>query len=169
MAISHAGVLPAPTTHTCRSRLLGWIAGGVLAAAVVAVTAVATWPTSETDKARADGKAYGTAVVALADARSGDEVRAALADVHNALADTREHAGDALAAQVADQTDALDRVLDGFVGASTTDDGFTEDVYRAQLDVATNDLATQADDFRTTGSDVRQAFWDGYADATEGE
>lgn len=30
------------------------------------------------------------------------------------------------------------------------------------LDVALDDLASNADDFRSTGPEVQQAFWDGY-------
>ena len=58
--------------------------------------------------------------------------------------------------------DALDRAADGFVGTLTADDEFEQDLYEAELDVAVDDLTSQAEDFRTTGPEVQQAFWDGF-------
>jgi gas vesicle protein len=168
MAISHAGALPATTPRTRKARLY-WLAGGAIAVAVLVAVAIALWPQSETDKARADGKAYGAAVAELSAAQSGEEVRHALEDVHTALVDTREHAGDAVAEQAAAQEDALSRAVDGFVGGATTDDEFSREVYDAQLEVALDDVAQQAHDFRTTGPEVQQAFWQGYDQGVRGE
>jgi len=50
----------------------------------------------------------------------------------------------------------------GFVGSHTTDDAFEYDLYQAELDIALDDLASNADDFQSTGPEVQQAFWDGY-------
>jgi hypothetical protein len=143
---------------------LGWIAGGVLAAGVVAVLAIALWPASEADKARDDGEQLGQAVTQLYYADSSAEVDAALAEVHQAAVDTREHAGDAVATQVADQEDALARAADGFIGSVSADDEFEADLYQAELDVALDDLERQASDFQNQGPEVRQAFWEGYED-----
>jgi hypothetical protein len=167
MAISHAGLLPARTSPRTK-RLLRWILGGTLAVALLTAVTIAVWPASETDKARADGEHYGAAVADLYDATSLEEADAALSDLHTAAVDTREHAGDALSDQVARQSDALDRAVDGYAGMRTTGDEFTADVYQAQLDVAVDDLAAQADDFRATGTDVQRAFWDGYRDGRNG-
>jgi hypothetical protein len=146
-----------------------WVAGGLLAvAALTAVVVVLVWP-SEADKARADGERYGEAVAQLAAADTPAEVDAALVDVRDAAADTRDHAGDAAAGQVADQQDALDRAVDGFVGSATSDDGFEADLYEAEFDTAVDDLTTQADDFRTQGSEVQQAFWEGYQDGVNAD
>jgi hypothetical protein len=144
------------------SALVRWITGGVLVAAVLTAVTIAVWPASETDKARADGEAYGAAVASLYNADTAEEVDAALSDMHTAAADTRDHAGDAVGNQVSDQADALDRAVDGFVGTHTSDDSFSVDVYQAELDTAVDDLASQADEFRTQGPEVQQAFWDGY-------
>ena len=147
-----------------RSAMSRWVAGGLLAvSALTAVVIALVWP-SEADKARADGERYGEAVAQLAAADTPAEVDAALVDVRDAAADTREHAGDAVAGQVADQQDALDRAVDGFVGERTSDDTFEADLHGAELDTAVDDLASQADDFRNQGSEVEQAFWDGYQD-----
>jgi hypothetical protein len=81
-----------------------------------------------------------------------------------AIADTRDHAGDAVANQVDDQADALSRAADGFVGVHTSDDAFSVDLYQAELNTAVDDLGDNAEDFRTTGPEVQQAFWDGYQD-----
>jgi len=89
-----------------------WIAGGVAAAAVLAVLAIALWPDSQADKARADGKQLGEAVAALSTATTSAEVDSALSDIDVALTETRDHAGD----RVADQADAVDRTTDGFAG-----------------------------------------------------
>jgi hypothetical protein len=119
------------------------------------------WPASEADKAREDGKQVGEAVSALYDATSAEEVDAALTDLHDAVADSREHAGDRVSSQVDDQADALARAADGFVGSHTTDDAFEADLYQAELDYAVDDLTSQASDFRAEGPEVQQAFWEG--------
>ena len=122
---------------------------------------LALWPASEADKARADGEQFGDAVVQLYYADTQAEVDAALVDVDQAVTDTREHAGDEVASQVDEQADALNRAADGFVGANTTDDAFEQDLYQAELDVALDDLESQASDFRAQGPEVHQAFWEG--------
>jgi hypothetical protein len=151
-----------------RQSLVAWLVGGVLAAAAVAAVVVALWPASEADRARNDGERFGAAVAALYTADSAEEVDAALVDMHDAAVDTREHAGDAVAEQVSDQADALERAADGFVGSRTADDSFSRDLYQAELDVAVDDLANNADDFQSTGPDVQQAFWDGYETGVAG-
>jgi hypothetical protein len=147
-----------------RRKLLGYVAGGGTLAAVLAAGTLALWPASETDKARDDGQRVGAAVAQLQSATSGEEVDAALVELRDAAADTRDHAGDAVSTQVDDQVDALDRAVDGFAGERTTDDSFEADLYHAELDTAVDDLTSQADDFRTTGPEVQQAFWEGYQD-----
>ena len=159
MAVAHP--LPCLVEPNRVSRLLSWIAGAAVVATVVTMIVVALWPASETDKARADGEAYGTAVSSLYAADTPDEVDAALSDLRTAAVDTRDHAGDAVAEQVSDQNDALSRAADGFVGSQTAESDFDRDLYQAELDVAKDDLVTQADDFRTQGPEVQQAFWDG--------
>lgn len=155
--------VPAPARRD-RRKLLGYVAGGSTLAAVLAAATIALWPASETDKARADGERVGAAVAQLHSATTADEVDAALVELRAAAADTRQHAGDAVSNQVDDQVDALDRAADGFVGERTTDDSFDSDLYHAELDTAVDDLTSQADEFRTTGPEVQQAFWDGYQD-----
>ena len=155
--------VPAPAGKD-RRKLLGYVAGTGTLAAVLAAATIALWPASETDKARDDGARVGAAVSRLQSATTADEVDAALVDLHDAASDTRDHAGDAVAGQVGDQVDALDRAVDGFVGERTADDSFEADLYHAQLDTAVDDLAGQADQFRTTGPEVQQAFWEGYQD-----
>ena len=164
MSAVHSAPAPA-TAGAGRTRALARRFGiGASLAAVAAAGAVAFWPASETDKARDDGEQLGQAVSALYSAQSPEEADAALADVRTAVSGTRDHAGDAVAGQVDDQADALDRAVDGFVGERTTGDSFEADLYHAELDTAVDDLTSQADDFRTTGPEVRQAFWDGYQD-----
>ena len=141
-----------------------WIAGASLGVAVIAALALALWPDSQTDKARADGKQLGEAVAALSTATTSAEVDAALSDIDVALTETRDHAGDRVADQAADQADALDRAADGFAGANTSDDAFEADLYQAELDGAVDDLYDNASDFRGEGPEVQQAFWDGYQD-----
>jgi len=153
---------PAPAAESTRSKVLPALIGGGSGLAVLAALAIALWPASEVDKARADGEQLGEAVFALYAADSTSEVDAALADVHTAATDAREHAGDAVADQVAAQEDALARAADGFVGMYSSDDDFEADLYQYELDVAVDDLADNAEEFRTTGPEVQQAFWDGY-------
>ena len=160
MSVAHT--TPAPVASGRRASLGRWIGGGTLAATALTVLTIAVWPASEVDKARADGEQFGQAVAQLQDAQSTAEVDAALVEVTTAASDTADHAGDAVAEQVDDQADALDRAVEGLVGQYSTDDGFEQDLYQAELDVAVDDLTSQADDFRTQGPEVQQAFWDGY-------
>jgi hypothetical protein len=155
-------------TLTRRTPLLARIAGGVVAAAVLVALAVALWPASEADKARADGEQLGQAVSDLRDAGSEAEVEAALADIHAAVGDARGHAGDEVSEQVAEQQDALARAADGFVGATTSDDAFEADLYEAELDVALDDLSSQAADFREQGPEIHKAYWEGFEEGFEG-
>ena len=154
----------APVQSTGLRSLLGRIAGGALAVAALVALTIALWPASEADKARDDGEQLGQAVSQLYYADTSAEVEDALADVHQAVIDTRDHAGDAVASQVAVQEDALERAADGFVGSVTSDNEFDADLYQAELDVALDDLERQASDFRDQGPEVRQAFWEGYED-----
>jgi hypothetical protein len=162
---------PAPATTAgvgSNRSLLAKLAGGTTVAALLAAGAIAFWPASETDKAYDDGQRFGEAVAQLQSAQSTEEVDAALTEMDAAVADTRDHAGDAVADQVADQDDALSRAADGFVGTHTSDDAFEVDLYQSELNTAVDDLESNAEHFRTTGPEVQQAFWDGYQDGLNG-
>ena len=119
------------------------------------------WPASEADKARDDGEQVGQAVNHLYYADSTDEVNDALAELEDAVADTREHGGDALYDQVSDQADDLSLAADGFAGAVTADNEFDAELYEAELDYALDQLSSQASDFQTNAPEVEQAFWEG--------
>jgi hypothetical protein len=169
MSISVPVPVPVPAAGERRATTVArWVAGGALVAAALAVLAIVLWPASEADKARADGEDFGAAVASLYDARSVDEVAGARADMQTAIDETRDDAGDAVAAQAERQRDALARAADGFTGALTAADEWSADLYEAELDTAVGDLGTQAGDFRDQGSDVEQAFWDGYRDGLTG-
>jgi hypothetical protein len=158
----------APAHTTKLASPLRWIAGGGATAAALAALAIAVWPASEADKARDDGERFGAAVAQLQAADTTAEVDAALVEVRDAASDTRDHGYDAVSSQVADQADARDRAADGYVGSITSDDAFEADLYEAELDGALDDLEDNADDFRTTGPEVQQAFWDGYETGVNG-
>jgi hypothetical protein len=151
-----------------RPSLARRIAGGSLAAATLAAVTLAVWPASEADKARADGEQLGEAVAQLQAAESTAEVDAALEEVRVAAAEAGDHAGDAVADQAADQADALDRAANGFVGYYTTDSDWDQALYEYELEVALDDLYYQAEDFRETGPEVQQAFWEGYDEGLAG-
>jgi hypothetical protein len=155
--------MPTRTTSASsnRMKIVRWITGGALLAGAIIALAIAVWPASAADKAYADGEQLGQAVGALYDAQNAEEVDAALQDINIAVADSADHAGDAVSEQVNDQADALARAADGFVGSRTADDAFSVDVYQAELNDAIDDLASQADDFQDEGPEVRQAYWDG--------
>jgi hypothetical protein len=159
---------PAAAARAGRSSLLRRLAGGGLAAALACVVAIAVWPASEADKARDDGERLGQAVAQLYDAQSTTEVDAALTELDAAATDAADHAGDNVADQVADQQDALARAADGFVGTIAADDEFEADLYQVELDIAVDDLTSQADDFRSEGPDVQQAFWEGVDEGLSG-
>jgi hypothetical protein len=144
--------------------LLAKLAAGTGVAAILAATAIAVWPASETEKAYDDGKAFGAAVAQLQSADTYEEVDDALVELNVAAQDTAEHAGSAVTDQVNDQADALSRAADGFVGSHTADDSFEADLYQSELDYAVDDLVEGAEGFRTTGPEVQQSFWDGFDD-----
>jgi uncharacterized protein YPO0396 len=152
------------TTTPARSSLLRWTAGGTGLAAILAAVAIAAWPASAADTARADGERVGEAVVQVQNAQSTEEVDAALAELDAAVNEARSHAGEELDEQITDQADALDRTVDGFVGAVSTDDEFEAELYEMQLDDAVSDLANNAEDFREQGPEVHDAFWQGVED-----
>ena len=171
MSVAHT--TPAPAADAAgegrrRSSLLRRLAGGTLAASALAAVAIAVWPASEADKAYADGERYGEAVSSLYAADTADEVDAALTEMEAAAGDAVTHGGEAVSDQVAAQEDALSRAANGFVGALTTDDAFEAELYEAELDIALTDLGNNAEDFRTTGPEVQQAFWDGYEAGLDG-
>jgi hypothetical protein len=159
MSVTQAG----PTRPRSTS-LLGRAVAGILIAVALVACAVALWPASEADKAREDGEQLGQAVGQLYDAQSSAEVDAALGEIDEAVTDAREHAGDEVSEQAAEQEDALARAVDGAVGAATTDDEFEAELYQAELDIAVDDLTSQASDFRAQGPEVRQAYWEGVED-----
>jgi hypothetical protein len=135
---------------------------------VLAACTIAVWPASETEKAYDDGKAFGAAVAQLQSADTYEEVDDALVELNLAAQDTADHAGSAVYDQVERQAGALDRAADGFAGSHTADDSFEADLYQAELDYAVDDLVNNAEDFRTTGPEVQQSFWDGFDEGLEG-
>lgn len=159
---------PAPARKTTLATWTTWVAGGLAAVAAIVVLVIAVWPASETDKARDDGERVGAAVSQLQSATTTDEVDDALAELQDAVHDTRAHGYDAVDAQVSAQADALDRAANGYVGSISSDDDFEQAVYDDELDTALSDLESNADDFRTTGPEVQQAFWDGYETGLNG-
>jgi len=162
-------VPPVSTAGVSRKTRSQWlVAGGTMIAALIAVLTIALWPASEADKARADGEQLGQAVADLYYADDSTEVDAALTDINAALVDTHDHAGDAVASQVDKQADALSRAAEGYVGSVTSTDSFESDVYQAELDVAVGDLRRNADSFQAQGSDVEQAYAEGFNDGLNG-
>ena len=137
------------------------LVAALLALTVVAAATWALWPASEADKARDDGEQVGQAVNHLYYADSTEEVDSALDELNTAVADTLDQRGDAVGEQVTDQTDALERAADGFVGSLTSDSEFDQELCEAELDYAVDDLASQADEFQTIAPEVEQAFWEG--------
>jgi hypothetical protein len=152
---------PTRAVEAPRRRLLFWAGGGAGVAAVLAAAAIALWPTSTVDQARDDGERFGEAVSALYNAQSSEEADAALSDMQSAALDTRDHVGDDVANHVSDQQDALARAADGFVGTVTAEDSWSVDLYQAELNTAVDDLADEAEQFRTTGPEAAQAFYEG--------
>ena len=159
---------PAPARKSMLATWMTWIAGGTAAVAALVVLVIALWPASETEKARDDGERVGAAVAQVQSASTTEEVDDALAELQDALHDTRAHGYDAVTTQVDDQGDALYRAADGYVGSISSDDDFEQAIYNDELDAALSDLETNAQDFQTTGPEVQQAFWDGYETGLNG-
>jgi hypothetical protein len=159
---------PAPARKSTLATWMTWIAGAAAATAAIVVLVIAVWPASETEKARDDGERVGAAVAQVQSAGTTDEVDDALAELQDALHDTRAHGYDAVTTQVDDQGDALYRAADGYVGSLSSDDDFEQAVYNDELDAALSDLENNAQDFQSTGPEVQQAFWDGYETGLNG-
>jgi hypothetical protein len=120
------------------SRITTLLGGGAVAASLAALT-LAVWPASETDKARDDGERVGAAVAQVQSAETAGDAADARIELADAVQQTRDH---------------------GY-------DDFESAVYEAELDAALDDLDSRAGDFRATGPEVQQAFWDGYATGVE--
>src|SRR5687767_3252984 len=103
MSLAHSTTIPAAPTTARRTSLLRWAGGGALGATLLSVVAIAVWPASAADQARDDGERFGEAVALLYASDSTAEVDAALTEIDAAIADTRTHAGDAVADQAAAQ------------------------------------------------------------------
>ena len=159
----------APARPARRTSLVGKILGGTLIASALVAATIAVWPASEAEKARDDGEQLGQAVSHLYYADTEADVDAALAEIDQAAIDSRDHAGDAVAGQVADQEDALARAADGFVGSLTADKQFDAELYQAELDYAVDDLTSQASEFRTEAPEVHQAYWEGFEEGFSGD
>jgi hypothetical protein len=166
-AVQSTIAAPRKSRHSS-SRIVAWVTGGILAVLVLTVAALAILPASETDKAHDDGKQVGLAVNHLYYADSTAEADAAIAELNAAVADTRDHAGDAVADQVAVQQSSLSRAADDYTGALTADDEFDQELYQADLEGTVDDLKAQANDFRDQGSDVHEAFWQGVDEGLSG-
>ena len=167
----------APTTHVPpvstagirgKTRSQWLIAGGTMIAALLCALTIALWPQSEADKAYADGERLGQATADLYYADSTSEVEAALADIDAAVADTVDHAGDAVSTQVDRQAGALYRAAEGYVGSVSSSGDFESEVYQAELEVAVDDLSRNAEDFQAQGSEVEAAYADGFEDGLNG-
>ena len=158
----------APARKTTLATWVTWIAGATAAVAAIVVLVIAVWPASETDKARDDGERVGAAVAQVQSASTTEEVDDALAELQDAVHDTRAHGYDAVSSQASDQADALDRAANGYVGSISSDDDFEQAIYDDELDAALSDLENNASDFQTTGPEVQQAFWDGYETGLNG-
>jgi hypothetical protein len=144
--------------------MLRWITGGAVLAAILTALTIALWPMSETEQARQDGENIGHAVVDLRNAETTGDVDSALDDLHASIRDARDHAGDAVYDQVEAQGDAIYHAVNGFIGATESDDGWDQELYEEELDQALEDLASQAEDFRTGTPEVAQAFGEGLQD-----
>ena len=151
---------PAPTSR--RSRLLQWVGVGTLAAVFATSLTIAVWPASEADKARDRRRADrpGRQRALRRPERRARSTRR-WPTSRSPSPTPRNHAGDRVDEQLSDTEDALSRAADGFAGAHTTD-GWDADLYQAELDVAIDDLADQAQDIREDAPEVEQAFWDGF-------
>ena len=77
-------------------------------------------------------------------------------------ADKARGDGEQFTERVSDAEDALSRAADGFVGAVTTESGWDQELYEAELDDALADLDDQFTDTRENAPEVEQAFWDGF-------
>ena len=161
MTVTNATATAPRTEVGGPSKLVGWILGAFAVAAALAALAIAVWPASEADKARADGERLGVAVTDLYYADSEAEAEDALVGIDKAIADAREHGGDAVATQVAAQGDALSRAADGFVGSITAESDWDSELYQVELEYALDDLAAQTSDFRAGAPEVNQAYWEG--------
>ena len=136
----------------------------VVAGVLAACLSLAACGESPEDEARDDGERVGQATRALYVAatpedaqKAADELRAA---VNELGADTRERVRDQVDVQSKSLTNAVDAYRRG--GTATTSGG-VEDA-RENLREAVQDIAAQADSFRSGNDSVANEFWRGFED-----
>jgi hypothetical protein len=57
--------------------------------------------------------------------------------------------------------------VNGYIGSLHSADDWEQELYEEELETALDDLYTQAEEFRTSGPEVVQSYWDGFQDGLE--
>lgn len=119
---------------------------------------------SPEDTAHSDGKAVGTALAQLGDARNAQELTSGVTAVRNAVGDVSDDVGDRVRRQVDAQRDSLNGVVGDLRTAITSDDATAQANARTKLQSDIQDLRSRATSFSTSDDSVANSFWDGVKD-----
>ncbi len=137
----------------------------IVAAALAASLALAGCGNSPEDEARDDGKAVGQATRALYDATTPVDAQAAAADLRASIEDLGDDARERVREQVETQGDTLDKAVQAYqAGRTAAAQGGDVEGARNDLRNAVQQIASQADSYRSGNDSIANEFWRGFED-----
>ena len=137
----------------------------IVAAALAASLVLAGCGNSPEDEARDDGKAVGEATRALYDATTPEDAQAAAADLRASIEDLGDDARERVREQVETQGDTLDKAVQAYqAGRTAATEGGDVEGARNDLRNAVQQIASQADSYRSGNDSIANEFWRGFED-----
>lgn len=143
---------------SARTRIVALASAGVLA------LGAGGCGDSPEDTAHDQGKAVGAALAQLTDARSADELQAAVTKLKDAVGDVSDDVGDRARSQVSVQRDGLNQAVGDLRQALSSSDPDTAATARTELQGDVQDLRARASSFASSNDSVANSFWDGVKD-----
>ena len=140
--------------------------GRIVAAILAASLALAGCGESPEDEARDDGKAVGEATRALYDATTPEETQAAAVELRSSIEGLGEDARERVREQVETQGDTLNKAGEAYRTAAA--EGGDVEGARNELRNAIQQIASQADSYRSGNDSIANEFWRGFEDGFDG-
>jgi hypothetical protein len=139
--------------------------GRMVAAVLAASLALAGCGESPEDEARDDGKAVGEATRALYDATTPEEAQAAAVELRSSIEGLGEDARERVREQVETQGDTLNKAVEAYrAGRTAAAQGGDVEGARNDLRNAVQQIASQADSYRSGSNSIANEFWRGFED-----
>jgi hypothetical protein len=137
----------------------------IVAAALAASLALAGCGNSPEDEARDDGKTVGEATRVLYDATTPEDAQAAAADLRASIDDLGGDARERVREQVETQGDTLDKAVQAYqAGRTAAAQGGDVEGARNDLRNAVQQIASQADSYRSGNDSIANEAWRGFED-----